>query len=86
MRLILCIAALSTLAFAQEVTPAPTTAIIPVEMNALEKDFQAAMTNVTLTGFFTVADTNDGSRNMEKEPDMSMRWDGSVTNGTGTDR
>lgn len=35
---------------------------------------------------FTVVDTNDGSRNMEKEPDMSMWWDGSVTNGTGTDR
>lgn len=35
---------------------------------------------------FTVVDTNDGSRNMEKEPDMSMRWDGPVTNGTGTDR
>jgi len=59
MRIALCIAALSTLAFAQEVTPAPTSAIVPVEMNGLEKDFQAAMTNVTLTGFFTVADTNE---------------------------
>ncbi|MFF7156450.1 GNAT family N-acetyltransferase [Streptomyces sp. NPDC008139] len=23
---------------------------------------------------FTLVDTNDGSRNMEKEPDLSMRW------------
>jgi ribosomal protein S18 acetylase RimI-like enzyme len=23
---------------------------------------------------FTVVDTNDGSRNMEREPDLSMRW------------
>jgi hypothetical protein len=28
----------------------------PVEMNALEKQFQQDMTNVTLTGFFTVGD------------------------------
>src|SRR5882757_8207134 len=28
-------------------------------MNAAEKDFQTAMTNVTLTGFFTVADSNE---------------------------
>jgi ribosomal protein S18 acetylase RimI-like enzyme len=33
---------------------------------------------------FTVADTNDGSRNMENEPDMTMRW-APVTNGTHTD-
>ncbi|WP_329136985.1 GNAT family N-acetyltransferase [Streptomyces sp. NBC_01476] len=33
---------------------------------------------------FTVADTNDGSRNMEREPDMTMRWE-PVTNGTRTD-
>lgn len=35
---------------------------------------------------FTLVDTDDGARNMEKEPDMSMRWGGSVTNGTRTDR
>jgi ribosomal protein S18 acetylase RimI-like enzyme len=28
---------------------------------------------------FTVVDTDDGSRNMEKEPDMSLRWDGRLT-------
>ncbi|HEY5836140.1 GNAT family N-acetyltransferase [Streptomyces sp.] len=33
---------------------------------------------------FTVVDTNDGSRNMENEPDMKMRWP-SVTNSTRTD-
>jgi ribosomal protein S18 acetylase RimI-like enzyme len=33
---------------------------------------------------FTVADTNDGSRNMEREPDMTMRWE-PVTNSTRTD-
>lgn len=33
---------------------------------------------------FTVVDTNDGSRNMEREPDMTMRWE-PVTNGTRTD-
>jgi GNAT superfamily N-acetyltransferase len=33
---------------------------------------------------FTVADTNDGSRNMEHEPDMTMRWE-PVTNATRTD-
>lgn len=33
---------------------------------------------------FTVTDTNDGSRNMEREPDMTMRWT-PVTNGTRTD-
>ena len=30
-----------------------------IEMTPAEKDFQAAMTNVTLTGFFTVADSNE---------------------------
>ena len=30
-----------------------------IEMTAAEKDFQAAMTNVTLTGFFTVGDANE---------------------------
>lgn len=25
---------------------------------------------------FTLVDTNDGSRNMENEPDLSMRWPG----------
>jgi ribosomal protein S18 acetylase RimI-like enzyme len=34
---------------------------------------------------FTVVDTNDGSRNMENEPDMTMRWE-PVTNSTPTDR
>jgi GNAT superfamily N-acetyltransferase len=33
---------------------------------------------------FTVVDTNDGSRNMEREPDMTMRWV-PVTNSTPTD-
>jgi GNAT superfamily N-acetyltransferase len=33
---------------------------------------------------FTPTDTNDGSRNMENEPDMTMRWE-PVTNGTRTD-
>lgn len=32
---------------------------------------------------FTVLDTNDGSRNMEHEPDMTMRWE-PVTKGTPT--
>jgi ribosomal protein S18 acetylase RimI-like enzyme len=32
---------------------------------------------------FSMVDLNDGSRNMEREPDMSMRWS-PVTNGTGT--
>ena len=32
---------------------------------------------------FTVLDTNDGSRNMEREPDMTMRWE-PVTKGTPT--
>lgn len=32
---------------------------------------------------FTVVDTNDGSRNMEREPDMTMRWE-PVTKGTPT--
>ena len=32
---------------------------------------------------FTVHDTNDGSRNMEREPDMTMRWE-PVTKGTPT--
>lgn len=32
---------------------------------------------------FVVVDTDDGSRNMEREPDMTMRWQ-PVTNGTGT--
>ncbi|SFF53933.1 N-acetylglutamate synthase, GNAT family [Actinacidiphila alni] len=27
---------------------------------------------------FTLVDTNDGSRNMEKEPDLSMRWPGTA--------
>jgi GNAT superfamily N-acetyltransferase len=33
---------------------------------------------------FTVMDTNDGSRNMENEPDMTLRWDPAVSNSTGT--
>jgi GNAT superfamily N-acetyltransferase len=33
---------------------------------------------------FTVVDSNDGSRNMENEPDLTMRWQ-PVTNSTGTD-
>ncbi len=33
---------------------------------------------------FTVVDRNDGSRNMEREPDMTLRWT-PVTNGTPTD-
>ncbi|WP_235032721.1 GNAT family N-acetyltransferase [Actinacidiphila yanglinensis] len=33
---------------------------------------------------FTVVDLNDGSRNMEREPDMTLRWN-PVTNGTPTD-
>jgi GNAT superfamily N-acetyltransferase len=33
---------------------------------------------------FTVIDSNDGSRNMENEPDLTMRWQ-PVTNGTRTD-
>lgn len=33
---------------------------------------------------FTVVDLNDGSRNMEHEPDMTLRWI-PVTNGTPTD-
>jgi ribosomal protein S18 acetylase RimI-like enzyme len=33
---------------------------------------------------FTVVDRNDGSRNMEREPDMTLRWI-PVTNGTSTD-
>ena len=33
---------------------------------------------------FTVVDLNDGSRNMENEPDMTLRW-APVTNGTPTD-
>jgi hypothetical protein len=37
------------------VTPAP----VPVEMTPIENEFQAAMTNVTLTGFFTVADGSE---------------------------
>ena len=32
---------------------------VPLEMNAAEKEFQASMTNVTLTGFFTVAESNE---------------------------
>jgi len=34
---------------------------------------------------FTVVDMSDGSRNMENEPDMTMRWT-PVTKGTRTDR
>lgn len=33
---------------------------------------------------FTVVDLNDGSRNMEREPDMTLRWT-PVTNSTPTD-
>ncbi|MFG1809781.1 GNAT family N-acetyltransferase [Streptomyces sp. NPDC049040] len=33
---------------------------------------------------FTVVDTNDGSRNMENEPELTMRWQ-PVTNSTRTD-
>ncbi len=33
---------------------------------------------------FTVVDLNDGSRNMENEPDMTLRW-APVTKGTRTD-
>ena len=58
MRPFLCLIAVC--AFAQE--PAATTApapAIPLEMNALEKEFQSSMTNVTLTGFFTVSDSKE---------------------------
>src|SRR5271170_6577929 len=37
-------------------TSAPATAAAPVEMNAAEKQFQESMTNVTMSGFFTVGD------------------------------
>jgi hypothetical protein len=41
-------------------TDAGTLAMAPaVEMNAAEKQFQESMTNVTLTGFFTVGDTGE---------------------------
>lgn len=33
---------------------------------------------------FTEVDRSDGSRNMEREPDMTLRWN-PVTNGTPTD-
>ena len=58
MRAVALLAAISW-AFAQD--PAPPAPVTPgaVEMSPLEKDFQAAMTNVTLTGFFTVADSNE---------------------------
>ena len=56
MRTLLCLIALT--AFAQE-TAAPPAALPPVEMTANEKDFQAAMTNVALTGFFTVDGSNE---------------------------
>lgn len=57
MRGILCFALLGAAGWAQEPAPKPVPA--PLEMNASEKEFQAAMTNVTLTGFFTVADSNE---------------------------
>ena len=39
---------------AQQPTPSPA-----VEMNAVERQFQESMTNVTLTGFFTVGDGSE---------------------------
>lgn len=58
--LILFILLTGLTAFAQDPVPAPaSSALPPVEMTAAEKDFQTAMTNVTLTGFFTVADSNE---------------------------
>ena len=65
--LIATLAALA--AFAQEPAPTTVTAPIPLEMNALEKEFQTAMSNVTLTGFFTVADgqeTHEDKYTIEK--------------------
>lgn len=56
-------------AFAQEPASMPVTTPVALEMNALEKDFQAAMSNVTLTGFFTVADgqeTHEDKYTIEK--------------------
>jgi hypothetical protein len=41
---------LFTVLLAQQPTP-------PVEMNDLEKQFQASLTNASLTGFFTVGDS-----------------------------
>jgi hypothetical protein len=52
--LFLCLSvSLLPVAFAQPETPTVT-------MNALEKQFQESMTNVTMTGFFTVGDTSEG--------------------------
>ncbi len=44
---------LNAFAFGQAPKPAETA---PVEMNAAEKQFQETMSNVTMTGFFTVGD------------------------------
>jgi len=54
MRLLLLSAPLllAAAAFEQETAPAP-------ELNAAEKQFQEAMTNVTMTGHFTVGDSTD---------------------------
>ena len=60
MRTLICLIALTTAALAQEpVAPVQPPAAPPLEMTAAEKEFQEAMTNVTLTGFFTVADSNE---------------------------
>jgi hypothetical protein len=64
--LIWLVALFSIPVIAQEPAPAPaappattTPTPPPIEMTPAEKDFAAAMTNVTLTGFFTVADGNE---------------------------
>ena len=60
MRAIVGLAFLGFVTFAQEPAAATASATpASVEMNAAEKEFEAAMTNVTLTGFFTVADSNE---------------------------
>ena len=52
--MLLLITALGLAALAQETAPPPA-----IEMTAAEKKFQEQMTNVTLTGFFTVGDSKD---------------------------
>jgi hypothetical protein len=54
-----CAAVALAFTFAQDQPPPATPAPVPVEMTPIEKEFQAAMTNVTLTGFFTVADGSE---------------------------
>src|SRR5689334_5520696 len=52
--MLLLLTALSLTALAQETAPPPA-----VEMNAAEKQFQEQMSNVTMTGFFTVGDSKE---------------------------